>query len=147
MSYGSSFGQQGLVDVPADIVGTDLAGDHELFGILSLQSLDFVGGNVVDQLPGAVLEVGQHVVAVIGQEELDLVHGHVVSAMEVLVLGQGDDGVVLPAGHLVSTVGNISSGIGSPSLVGNNILTNGEVGGEGQQLVPVSNRSGQSDFQ
>ena len=52
-------GQQNLVDVPADVVGADLAGDDELLGEVDLQSSDLVGGYIVDQLPSAVLEVGQ----------------------------------------------------------------------------------------
>ena len=52
---------------------------------------------------------------------------------------------MIPTGHLVSAVGNEGRGIGAPALVGNHILTDGEEGGEGQQLVPVCQGVVQSD--
>ena len=56
------------------------------------------------------------------------------------VLLQRDHAVVRPAGQLVHTVGNIGGGIGCPVLVGNDILTDGVVYRECEQLVPVCNR-------
>ena len=54
---------------------------------------------------------------------------------------------MIPAGHLVSAVGNEGGSVGAPGLVGNHILTDREVGGEGQQLIPEGNGVVQSDNQ
>ena len=133
-------GQNVFVDVPADVVGADLARHHKLGGILLLQGSDLRGGHVVDQLPVAVLEVRQHVVCIIGQIEVDLVHGDGVRGEVGGVLGQGDLAVVVPAGHGVRAVGHIGGGIGSPGFVGDHVLTDREERREGQQFIPVRQR-------
>ena len=46
---------------------------------------------------------------------------------------------MVPTGHLVGAVGDEGGSVGAPALVGNHILTDGEEGGEGQQLIPVGN--------
>ena len=140
-------GQQVLVDVPAHIVGADLAGDEVLGGILGLQALDLLGGNVVNQLPGAVFEVGQHVVGVVREVELDGVHQDGVRIDVVGVLGQRDLAVVLPAGDGVRAVAHVGGGIGGPGFVGNHVLANRVVCREGHQLVPVGNSVVQGHFQ
>ena len=140
-------GQQVLVDVPAHIVGADLASDEVLGGILALQTLDLSGGNVVDQLPGAVFEVGQHVVGIVREVELDDVHGDGVRVDVVGVLGQRDLAVVLPCGDGVRTIANVGGGIGGPGFVGNHVLADRIVCREGHQLVPVGNGVVQGDLQ
>ena len=140
-------GQQVLVDVEARIVGADLAGDEVLGGVLALQALDLSGGNIVNQLPGAVLEVGQHVVGVVGEIELDGVHGDGVRIDVVGVLGQRDLAVVLPAGDGVRAVAHVGGGIGGPGFVAHNVLADRVVCREGHQLVPVGNGVVQGHFQ
>ena len=56
----------------------DLAGNDEFIGILSLQASDLVGGNIVDELPVAVLEVGEHVVGIVGFVQNDV---HIVDVL------------------------------------------------------------------
>ena len=141
----AAFGQDLFVDVPAHIVGADLASDDELFGIVNLQVSDLSGGHVVDEQPVAVFEVGQHVVGIVRQVALDLVHGHGLGAEVVGVLGQGDHAVVSPVSHGVGAIADIGGSFGSPSFAGNHVLAYGEVGGEGQQLVPVSHSIVQGD--
>ena len=132
-------GQDFFVDVPADIVGTNLAGNNEFRRILFLQGSDFRGGNVVDQLPVALLEVRQHVVRVVGEVEVQLVHRDLVHRMIVGVLGQGDLAVVFPRGHGVRAIADVGGRIGRPRFVGDDVLTDGHVRREGEQLVPVGN--------
>ena len=140
-------GEDVLVDVPADVVGADLAGNDEFIGILSLQAGDLVGGNVVDELPVAVLEVGEHVVGVVGEVEVDGLHRDLIGVVEVGVLDQRDDAVVLPGLHGVRAVADVGGRIGRPGVVGDDILTDREVGREGEQLVPVSNVVGGGDLE
>ena len=54
---------------------------------------------------------------------------------------------MFPGLHGVGTVADVGLGIGGPAFVFHNILTNGHVGGECQQLVPVGNCVLQGDFQ
>ena len=137
---GAVSGKDILVDVPADIVSTDLADDLELIGIVLLEVGYLVGGNVVDELPVAVLEVGELVVGVIGEIELDLGHGDAGGVYEMLILLNGDAAVVLPRSDGVGAVADIGGGVGRPGFVGDDILSYGVVAGECKQLVPISNR-------
>ena len=100
----SDSGQDLLVHIPNNIVGADLPHHEKLIGILSFQSRNFVGGNVVDHLPVAVLEVGQVIVGVIGQIVLDLLHADVGGVIVVGVFHGGDHTVVIPGSDGVSTV-------------------------------------------
>ena len=140
-------GEDVLVDVPADVVGADLAGNDEFIGILSLQAGDLVGGNVVDELPVAVLEVGEHVVDVVGEVEVDGLHRDLIGVVEVGVLDQRDDAVVLPGLHGVRAVADVGGRIGRPCVVGDDILTDREVGREGEELIPVRNIVGGGDLE
>ena len=54
---------------------------------------------------------------------------------------------MIPSSHGVRAVADIGGRIGRPGFVGHNILTNGEVGREGEQLIPVSNCIRQSHLE
>ena len=135
----TAFRQNAGIDVPADIVGAHLGTHHEFGRVFLFQGRDFVVGNIVDHLPVAVLVVGQHVVGVIGQIEVDLLHLDGIRQIVVFVLGQGDQGVMIPLGHGVGAVADIGRGIGCPGFAGHDILTDRKEGRESQQLVPVGN--------
>ena len=66
MRLQESISQQNLIDVPVAIVDAGQTGCRKPFGKRSPQCCDFVGGNIVDQLPSAVLEVGQRDVDILG---------------------------------------------------------------------------------
>ena len=63
------------------------------------------------------------------------------------VLLEGDQAVVIPAGEGVHAVADIGGGIGGPGFVRDDVLTNGEIGREGKQLVPVRNGGGGGDLE
>ena len=140
-------GKDVLIDVPADIVGTQLAGDDKLIRILFLEGGDLIGRHFIDQLPVAVLKVCEHVVGVVRQIEIDGRHGDFVRFMVVLIFDKGDDAVVLPCSHDIGAVADIGGGICRPAFIGYDILADRHVGGESHKLVPVRDLLLCSDFQ